>query len=192
MVDQNPQDPESPDNGAGEPIPPPLPPEPTPPPAGPPTPPPTPPGGPAAQPPSSGGFDDPRLDEPPPTIPPGPPLPPPVPDYAMGPGAYDPGVNAPMLPPQPATGGTDGMSVGALVLGILSIVASCCYVGVIFGVIAIVLGIMAKNRLAQAGNPKTGMAQAGLILGIIGIALMLVFIVLAVVSGGWNYQFNNY
>jgi hypothetical protein len=63
-----------------------------------------------------------------------------------------------------------------MILGIVSLV--CCGVGLITGAGAIVLSIMSKKEIEASGGLQTGegMATAGLILGIIGIAFSVVWI----------------
>ena len=67
-------------------------------------------------------------------------------------------------PPQPQPG--KGMAVASLVLGILSILDPTIILGIFLGVIGVVLAVMAKKR-----GFLGGMATAGLVLSIIGIAL---------------------
>ena len=57
-----------------------------------------------------------------------------------------------------------GLAIASLVLGIVSFFC----VGVIAGIVAIIFGAMAKNQ----GN-KSGMATAGIVLGIIGFVLSI-------------------
>jgi hypothetical protein len=60
----------------------------------------------------------------------------------------------------------------SMILGILSLF--CC--GVLTGIAAIVLSQQAKKEIAASGGMQTGsgQAQAGFVLGIIGIALTVV------------------
>jgi hypothetical protein len=60
----------------------------------------------------------------------------------------------------------------SMILGILSLF--CC--GVITGTVAIILAQQAKREIAASGGMQSGggQAQAGFILGIIGIALTVV------------------
>ena len=58
------------------------------------------------------------------------------------------------------------MAVASLVLGILSILDPFIILGLILGIIGIVLAVMAKKR-----GFFGGMATAGLVLSIIGLAL---------------------
>lgn len=70
---------------------------------------------------------------------------------------------------------SNGMAIAGMVLGILSIPASCCIalLGVIVGVVGLVLSIMAQKKA------KSGMGLAGIITASIGI----VFGVLNMVAG---------
>lgn len=76
-------------------------------------------------------------------------------------------------------GKSDGMGIASLVLGIVSIVMSCCitYVGLICGVVGIILAIMSNKK------GKNNMATAGLVCSIIGIVLAIILIIVAAVFG---------
>jgi hypothetical protein len=80
--------------------------------------------------------------------------------------------------PQPPYGGypqkTNQKAIWALVLGILSLL--CC--GIVAGIPAIILGNSAKKEIATTGQPGRGMAQAGFILGIISIAITVLWLIL--------------
>jgi hypothetical protein len=84
-------------------------------------------------------------------------------------------------PPTPQENPGKTLSIVSLVLGILGILASCLtlgaffYVGIALAIAALVCGIIGRNRTPE-GMPK-GMATAGLILGIVGIAVGLLAIV---------------
>ncbi len=68
------------------------------------------------------------------------------------------------------------MGVAALVLGILGLLLSFLgpigFIGAIFGLIALALGILGRKGAAEAGQP-TGTATAGLVLGAVSIVLGL-------------------
>lgn len=75
------------------------------------------------------------------------------------------------------------MAVAALVLGIVGTLFSLNWLTVWVGgpaaIVAIVLGILARKQNVAAGKP-TGMATAGLVLGIVGTAIaVLIFAVCA-------------
>ncbi|WP_231891387.1 DUF4190 domain-containing protein [Paenibacillus swuensis] len=75
---------------------------------------------------------------------------------------------------------TSGTTVTAFVLGILSILVP--YVGFVLGIIAIILGKKALNRIKQTGEPGHGLALAGFICGIVGTALYALIIGFFVVA----------
>ena len=91
-------------------------------------------------------------------------------------------------PPPPPPGGdygaaggyaqpkTNQKAVWALITGILSLI--CC--GIIAGIPAIILGNSAKKEIAASGGMQSGggMAQAGFVLGIISIAITILWIIL--------------
>ncbi len=76
--------------------------------------------------------------------------------------SYQPG-------PQPTTT-TDGLSIAALVTGLLGL-----------GIVPIILGIMALRRISNDGTTGRGLAIAGIVLGslevVIGVTLIAVLIV---------------
>ena len=84
------------------------------------------------------------------------------------------------VPPAPASRGAKGFSIAALSLGIASIAGTCCccccglfFIPLLCGVLAIVFAILAKVR--SQDKKFSGLAIAGLILGIIGVVLSLIF-----------------
>ncbi|HET6699279.1 MAG TPA: DUF4190 domain-containing protein [Nocardioidaceae bacterium] len=117
------------------------------------------------------------------------------------PGDEPPGYGAPPPPgygaPPPGYGApkNDTKAVLALVLGITSVLLGwCCFIFGAAGVAAIVLGRMARREIAA--NPATltgaGMARAGFILGIVGTALTVIFLVLNILfftTGMGNFDF---
>ncbi len=90
-----------------------------------------------------------------------PPAPPPPPGGGYGQQPYG-------VPRQPTT---PPLAIVSLVLGILG-VFPCCGV-LVFGIGAAVTGYLAKKEIAGSQGLKkgAGLAQAGFILGIVGIAL---------------------
>lgn len=92
-------------------------------------------------------------------------------------------------PPPPGAGGygqpggyaqpqSNKKALWSMILGIVSIV--CC--GILAGIPALILGNIAKKEIAAAGGMQSGggMAKAGVILGIISIALTIIYIILYV------------
>lgn len=83
------------------------------------------------------------------------------PDFAMA-------APAAPTPKAPAMGGGPGLSIAALVLGIVAVLTSAWTLAIIAGALAIIFGAL------NLRGPKPGMALAGLILGIVGVALALI------------------
>ena len=80
------------------------------------------------------------------------------------------------------------MAVASLIMGILAFVLGCCvYPAYIFGALAIILALLSR------GGERTcsGMARAGMILGILAIiliTLLLVFSFLAVLKEYGSFE----
>ncbi|MEJ5915518.1 DUF4190 domain-containing protein [Pseudokineococcus sp. 1T1Z-3] len=90
-------------------------------------------------------------------------------------------------PSGPAGGGStggevkNGVGVGALVVGIVAVLLACTSVpGILLGVVALVLGVVGRKRVARGDATNKGVATTGLALGIAGIVLGLVFLVVLV------------
>ena len=116
---------------------------------------------------------------------PPPPPPPPPPPYGAPPGygAPPPGYGYPAGGGY-AVPGSNKKAMWSLILGILSLF--CC--GVVTGIAAIVLSQQAKQEIRASGGVQTGegQAQAGLVLGIIGIAITVLGIVVFAASGNFS------
>ena len=76
------------------------------------------------------------------------------------------------------------MAIASLVMGIAQLVIS--FIGTI---LALVFGYVAKKQMKETGQAGAGMATAGIVLGWIGLALGILFIVLiiAVSSGSSDF-----
>lgn len=95
----------------------------------------------------------------------GPPPPPPPPVPGMPAGAA-------------AGSAQDSSSVAALVLGVLTMILSlfCGLLAIPSGIAAIVLGVKGRARSQQMGR-GSGLAVTGIVLGAVGIAIALIFLV---------------
>jgi hypothetical protein len=94
--------------------------------------------------------------------------PPPAPAYGYPAGGY-PG----WAPPQPA-----GMAIAALVLGIAALVLCWTAIGgLLLGLLAVVLGIVALRRARRGVAGGQGRAIAGLVTGALGLVLGALFLV---------------
>lgn len=103
-----------------------------------------------------------------------PPPPPPPPGYGAPPPGYGGGVQ----PPKKSV-----MAIIALVTGIIGVIP-CFWGCFVFSIAGVVLGILGKKEIRESNGMKTGDGQAqwGLILGIIGLVLGLIYWIL-IVSG---------
>jgi hypothetical protein len=108
----------------------------------------------------------------------GTPPPPPPPEYGA-PGPYGAA--------QPAK--TSGMAIASLVTGILGIFP-CCSIGIL-GILGIVFGVLARKNIdASNGTQKgRGMATAGLICGAIGVALGIIYWIVVVATGSYDFEY---
>ena len=92
------------------------------------------------------------------------------PPYGQQPGGYQQGYP----PPPPQQAGTNGFSIASLVLGILWLYG-------IGSILALVFGYMAKQQIRQRGQGGNGLATAGIVLGWVGVAGLILLIILAIV-----------
>ena len=85
----------------------------------------------------------------------------------------------PMGYQQPGPSKPQGMAIGALVCGILAIVLFCFpIISIPLGIAAIVLGVMGRGKAQRGEAGGEGLAKIGMILGIVGAALSLLWMVL--------------
>lgn len=86
---------------------------------------------------------------------------------------------------------SNGLAIASLVCGIVSVVFTfiITWIGLVAGVLAIIFSVMGRKKV-EAG--KTGFCTAGLVLGIVGTALSVVFIACALcVIGAVNDAINS-
>lgn len=76
-----------------------------------------------------------------------------------------------------------GMGIAALVLGIVAAIAAFIpcfgFIAILFGVLAIIFGAIALSQ-AKKGNASTTMPKAGLILGIVATAFVIIWMLVIV------------
>jgi heme/copper-type cytochrome/quinol oxidase subunit 2 len=79
----------------------------------------------------------------------------------------------------------NGMGVAALVLGIISCCLFCAYgvVSLVLGILAVVFGVKGRRKAERGEADNHTQAQAGLVLGSIGIVLGLAMITFLIVVG---------
>jgi len=93
----------------------------------------------------------------------------------------------PYMPPK-----TNGKSIAALVLGILSIILP--YIGFIIGIIAIVFSAISLKEIKKNQEQGRGMAIAGLVCGIVGTALYAIIILIVVIAAiaFWDSDYSSF
>ncbi len=86
----------------------------------------------------------------------------------------------PYQQPQYAPPKTEPMAIASLVMGILSLVTY--YGAILLGILAIVFARSAKQKIADSNGRREGlgMAKAGMIMGIIGLAVWGAIILMAI------------
>lgn len=81
---------------------------------------------------------------------------------------------------------TNGKAIGALISGIVGLVmlAACFLISFPVGIAAVVLGVMSRREVEQAGDTQTGsgMALAGIITGALAIVGALVWVAIIIVA----------
>lgn len=99
---------------------------------------------------------------------------PPPPSYDAGAGGGYPGSGLPGVPAP-----RNGMGVAALVLGILAVVLCWSAIGgIVLGVLAIIFAIVGIRRASRGISTNRGMSIAGLVTGIIGLIVGVLFAIL--------------
>jgi hypothetical protein len=95
--------------------------------------------------------------------------PPPPPPYS--------GYQPPYGYPPPPTAPKNGLGIAALVVAIFALVSCWTVVGgVILGIVAVILGIVGRSRAKSGQATNGGIAIAGILLGVLGVIVSLVFI----------------
>ena len=114
----------------------------------------------------------------------------PPPPGTYPPPPYTPGYVTPgSAPPPPMGPSTNGFSIASLVLGIV-------WVAGIGAILAVIFGFVARRQIRESGGRQagSGMALAGIILGFVGIAgviLWIVFVIAVVNNINHCVRFSN-
>ncbi len=94
-------------------------------------------------------------------------------------------------PPPPPMGmapkANNGKAIASMIVGIVSVAFACYwFISLPGGVVALILGVLARKEVSQGKGTNGGMALAGIILGSIGAFLglaMLALWIIALASG---------
>lgn len=73
----------------------------------------------------------------------------------------------------------NGFAIAALVLGLIGLSSLLCGPGIISSILAIIFGVLGRKKAEQGLSTNGGMANAGLILGIIGVVGLALLFLLA-------------
>ena len=73
---------------------------------------------------------------------------------------------------------TSGMAVTSMIMGILALVPCFSWLCLVFAILAIAFGVSARAAINRGQAAGGGMATAGIVCGIISLAIVLVFIFL--------------
>ena len=99
-----------------------------------------------------------------------------------------PQYQAPQTYPGQAVDSGKGLSIAALVVGILCIVGSwipiVCYVTTILAILGVVFGTMGRKKSIAALGKPSGLATAGLVLGIIGCSFAALGLICTLICYG--------
>jgi hypothetical protein len=91
-------------------------------------------------------------------------------------------------PPYGQPAPSSGMAIGSLVTGILSIPACCAwFVSIPLGLCGVILGFVAKGKIARGQATGSGMATAGIITGAVGL-LLSIGLNVAILIGGKDLE----
>lgn len=94
----------------------------------------------------------------------------------------------PQQPQQPQEQKSDGLAIASMVLGISSVLFSCCYgFGIIPAIVGLILGIVAKVKGQNKGFALTGIITSAIVIFLVIIGLIFIF-----VFGMWAYLADPY
>lgn len=75
----------------------------------------------------------------------------------------------------------NGMGIAALVLGLFALLLSWTIIGgIIFGLLALIFGLLGRGRAKRGEATNGGMSIAGLVLGVVGALISIGLVVLGV------------
>ena len=93
-----------------------------------------------------------------------------------------------IFPQNTPAGAGKGFSIAALVLGILGIVGAfiplICYFTAVCAILGLIFGVMGRKKTMQASGRPSGLATAGLVLGIIGTSFAALGLICVLACAG--------
>jgi hypothetical protein len=98
---------------------------------------------------------------------------------AQGYGGYATGTSGP----------SSGLAIGALAAGVVALLMFwCAFIGVPVGIAAVVLGVVALNKVKAGTGGGRGLALAGVITGGLAILVSVVLVVAAIATGNADFS----
>lgn len=93
----------------------------------------------------------------------------------------------------PGSNQSVGLAVASMVLGILSIILFCLwFVSIPLGIVAVILGFIAKGKADRGEAGGKGLALTGMICGAIGLLIAIGILLFALIFGkqvaGWQQK----
>jgi hypothetical protein len=86
-------------------------------------------------------------------------------------------------------GPSSGLAIGALVAGVIALLMFwCAFIGVPVGIAAVVLGVVALNKVKAGTGGGRGLALAGVITGGVAILVSVVLVVAAIATGNADFS----
>jgi hypothetical protein len=79
----------------------------------------------------------------------------------------------------PAPAPRNGLGLSALILGVIAILTCWIVIGGLFGLLAIVLGVLGAGRARRGRATNRGVAITGIVTGAVGLVLSIVIVVTA-------------
>ncbi|MFC7534820.1 DUF4190 domain-containing protein [Actinoplanes sp. GCM10030250] len=104
--------------------------------------------------------------------------------------AYPPPAYGPPPGQQPyGAAPQNGFGLTSMILGIISIPISCCwYISGVVSIVGLVFGFLGKKKVDAGLANNRGIALAGIITSAVGLALAVVFAILAVALRDFDVQ----
>ncbi len=101
----------------------------------------------------------------------------PVPGYP----GYPDNSGYPGYPPAPSK--TNGMALASTILGIAGLTVGLCLLFFpVLPILAVILGHLGLSKITNTGMPGRSLAVAGLVMGYVGVALAVLWLVLVIIG----------
>ncbi|WP_380171980.1 DUF4190 domain-containing protein [Kineococcus sp. DHX-1] len=79
----------------------------------------------------------------------------------------------------------NGLAVVALVLGIVALLLSWIFVGVVLSIVGLILGFSARKRVKRGQATNGGTATAAIVVNVVALVASIALSILWIVAGNW-------